>query len=275
MFVQIAQRFAHDLGVRLAGGREFHVVVNAHTAAQVNVLQGNAVRFQRAHHRRNFGKRQPERFQIQQLGTDMHRNPHQADARHLGSFSVQFVRFLPRHAEFVFFGAGGDFDVRQRVHIRVDAQGHVGLFALRHGNAVNHFHFGGGLGIDLQNPQPHGFIQLGLGFAHSRKNDFIRRDARFYRHVHFPRGHHVRPAAQPRQRRHHAQVRVGFNGVAHRAVYIRQGGAVGFKIAGELVGGVAIKRRTHLPGNFFEVHPLRKQFSVLIMKTHIFLLICQ
>ena len=43
MFMQIAQCFAHDLGIGLASGREFHIVVNAHTAAQVHIFDGNAV----------------------------------------------------------------------------------------------------------------------------------------------------------------------------------------------------------------------------------------
>ena len=198
----------------------------------------------------------------------MHRYTRHAQGRHLRRRVVEAAGFAPGHAEFVFFFAGGNFNVRQRVHVRINAYGHIGPFAqpLRH--LRQQLHFFGRFHVNLAYAVPHGGLQLRFGFAHAGENDFVRRHAGFERQIQFPAGHHVRPAAHGGNRAHHGQVGVGFDRITHRRMKRRQRAHIGAEIIGQLALGITIKRRADLLRQFFQIYLLYKQRSVLVMKRH-------
>ena len=122
--VQIAGGIQHDLGICLGIGRGLVSAVVGHAQAPAEIDEFDcmvriAQLFDKLAQQREGAL---EGFEIGDLTADMHVHATSRQARQLVGQTIEFERFIPGNAKFVVRLAGGDFVVRLRIDVGIDAK---------------------------------------------------------------------------------------------------------------------------------------------------------
>ena len=117
----------------------------------------------------------PKRRQVEKLLADVDGDADNPNARQPGSLPVNVGDVLPIDAELVFAFAGGDLFMGQRIDVRVDPDGDVGVDAKRRRDTRKGFQFRHRFNVDLHDPGLNRGGHFRCRLADAGKNDLRRR----------------------------------------------------------------------------------------------------
>ena len=159
---------------RIGLGRRVAVVVDAQAAAKVNVVDGDARRFDLGHQVQHAVHGVQIGGAVGDLRADVAVDAHHLQAGQAGRVTVGAQRVFVCNAEFVAFEAGRDVGMGFGVHIGVHAQADRGHFPQVHRYGAEHIEFGFAFDVEAANAHLQGLLHLVTCFAHARKNHFGR-----------------------------------------------------------------------------------------------------
>ncbi len=248
------QRGDQGLGLR----RGLVAIGDAEPAAQVEVMQGDAIRGELIHQveqpihgidiRRDFGD----------LRADVEID---ADDVHMGALRrrlVQGARVGIGDAELVAFETGRDVGMRLGIDIRIDADRNRRALAQTRGHGVDAAEFIRRLDVEAQDARLQRLLDLGLGLADAREHDLARIAACGEHAREFAARHDVEAGTRLGERAQHAQIAVRLHGVTDQRSASLQPASVGGKRLQDRVARIDIGRRAVTCGDLGQ----RKAFGV-------------
>ena len=230
-------------------GRFVAPVRDAEAAAEIDELDAKSGAPQGLHKLLQQREGIAERGQVGDLAADMHVDARGDDPWQLRGLPVERRRQFERDAELVLGLAGRNLVVGPGVHVGVYAEGDTGGLSHRAGDLAQGAQFRLRLDVKRENARVQRERHLVLGLADARESDAFAGYADGQRAADLALGHDIHACASPRQRRQHAEIRVGLDGIADKRAGSR-GEGVGEHIQVPLEGrgGVAVERRSDLSG---------------------------
>ena len=206
----------HGLGVFLRGRRDRAVVRDTEAAAEIEVLDRQAVSDEPVGELDDRAGSAPQRLEIHDLRADVRVEADDLDAGAIAHSPAQVARFVDRHAELVGLEAGRNVRMAARVDIRVDADGDAGARLTLARDRVDPFELALRLRVDRLDAQVDGLRQLGAGLADAGEDDLGRDEPGAQRDVDLPAGVGVDLAPERPQQPDDRERRVGLERVMHR-----------------------------------------------------------
>ena len=150
------------------------MVVDAETAAQINVMQMNAFGLERIDHRQNTFQRFDERRRIEQLRTDMAINAGHFNRGECGRVAIERQSIGDRHTELVFLETSRDVGMRFGIDIRIDAQADRRALAKAGGDAGQTIQLAGGFDVEAEDARLQRGFHFRFGFTDAGEDDLFR-----------------------------------------------------------------------------------------------------
>ena len=240
------------------------VVVDAQATAEVNVVNGNACRFNVGHQIKN----PVHGIQIRRGFCDLRANV-AVDAHHNQAWQgsctlVSLNRAFVCNAKFVAFEAGGNVGVRFRINVGVHAQTHRCFFVQRQSDIVEHVQFCFAFHVEASNADFKGLFHFCACFANTRKNDFLRCTTRCQNAGQFAARDNVKATAGFGEDLQHGQIGVGLHGVANLHFAACKATLVGRQCRQHGCFGISEDRRAKLGCNIGKLHVLHAQAIGLV-----------
>ena len=208
------QRAAHE---RLDRLRRLILVANAHAAAEIDMAQAHAGRFQALDQLAQPLCRGDERRRFVQQRADVATDADDLERRHAGRTPVEPLRVRMRDAEFGFAQSGRNIRMRARVDIRVDAQRDRRRAPKPLRDARHALQLGFRFEVDAADAVRERKFDFRFGLAHAGKERLGGSAAGGEHARELAARNDIEAGAEPGEQREHRQVRVRLDRVAqHR-----------------------------------------------------------
>ncbi len=259
---------AHDVAkfVRQRRRAVVDVIGNAEAAADIDVLDRNAIRSQRRHQVDQHGDGVVIGLQIGDLAADMHVDADDPDARQAGGALVDGAGALPGNAELVLGLARGDLLVRLGVDIRVDAQRDRRGLAQRRSARRQNFELRLGLDVEAVDAGGEREIHLARRLADAGEDDLLGRNAGGKRAAQFAFRDDVGAGAELCQGAQHRLVGIRLHGIAHQRIQPVERLGKHLVVPRQGRGGIAIERRADRLGDVRQRDILGKQDAIAVIE---------
>ena len=237
------------------------LILNPQAAAQVQVADLDAQAPQPVDQLLQFLQGVHEGRHLGDLGADVAGHPHHFEMRQVPGPAIVIQGLLDVDAELVLLEPGGDVGMGLGVDVRIDPQGHPGLYLQAPGDAVDLLQLLGGLQVEQQDVRLEGRLDLLGLFAHPGIDDLGRVHPGRQRPVEFAAGDDVGPGPQPGEEPQNRQVGVGLHREADDMGKVGERGVEDLEMMGQGAGAVKIKRRAHLLGDLLHRHVFAVEFT--------------
>ena len=204
------------------------------------------------------------RRKLRDLRSDVDVDPAHRDRRERRRVAVQRGGLVDADAELALLEARRDVGMRARIDVGVHAKADRRHFSHPTRDGRKHRQLGGGFDVEAQDVGSERLLHFGLGLPDPREDDATRVPAGGNDARELAAGHDVETAAEAREDVEHAEVRVGFHGVAHkmrlRAERFIERAPCGF----EHRAGIDEARRIELRGERGERHAFGAKRAVRV-----------
>ena len=147
-------------------------VINAQATAYIDVFHQNATGFQLILQFVDTVAKGNKVTHIQNLRTDVKVKSDEFDMLHFYCHIYHFIHILHTDSKFVLGQASRNIGMSMRTDIGIDTESHIGYLILSSSKFVYHFQFRNRFYIETEDSVFQSEVNLPIGFAYSRKDNF-------------------------------------------------------------------------------------------------------